>query len=267
MTSSTLSHYTSIVWDHLINKVHTLKKFRKDHQFPADISHYINQILKRITTLYALLENSHSETEVFAKNIRIVNSATVYNYPTNWVIDKPIFQKVLKHFNQISKHYKESINKPASVTLNTENPTSETTLPITSISTQPTSNSPPAAPKAIKTANIKFWNTKSEINFVKQIAAAHNQQKQSRSSESHRSKSGSLGIESELSSNAKDLDKNLTSLPKTAQSEADSHLTQLSESSVLNHKIYILDFIDNLSFQSNHQWSESESQINTIFEN
>ena len=82
---------------------------------------------------------------------------------------------------------------------------------------------------------------------MKQISAAHNQQKQSESSESHRLKSENFNVEFKLSSNAEDLDKNLTLLFKMIQSEVNSHLTQLLKSSVLNHKVYILDFISNLS--------------------
>ena len=83
---------------------------------------------------------------------------------------------------------------------------------------------------------------------MKQIAAACNWQKQSRSSESHRLKSGSLDIKPEFLLSVEDLDKNLMSLFKTAQSEADSHSTQLLKSFVLNCEIYILNLIDNLSF-------------------
>ena len=83
---------------------------------------------------------------------------------------------------------------------------------------------------------------------MKQIFAAHNQQKQFRSDELHKFKNENLDVKSELLLSVKDLNKNFMSLSKTAQSKADLHLTQLLKSFILNCEIYVLNFINDLSF-------------------
>ena len=81
---------------------------------------------------------------------------------------------------------------------------------------------------------------------MKQIAAVcNNQQKQFRVSESHTLKSENFNIESELSFNAENLNKNFMSLLKTTQL-VDLQSMHLLYSSVLKNEVFVLNFISDL---------------------